>query len=397
MKKSLFTDKDVIFSTLFVFAFIGLLKFSFVHIPHLDPIYAAFQDYEFSDLVYRHRAETATVDPESKVVVVEIGDTREEIARQLQIINTYKPRVVGLDAFFLQPKDQFTDSLLYTAMAATPNMLFGSYLQVMQYKEGHTELVEHIESSSLFTNAAPNCYVNFVGEENKTIRLFSPAMKIEDEEVNSFATGLAKKYSLNKYEELAARNKPVEYINYRKPASAYITFSKTDITEDNSALEILKDKIVLVGSVNPNDLSDLHFSPMNPRGAGRSKPDMPGVYIHANTIEMILNGDYVNKIPDWVVFIFSVLFTYLTIVLYTYYYVEKHIWFHLVAKLFQFALFFLFLYLEVILLDKGNLRFSDKIILVPIVLAVDLLYFYDAFVKWLHNRFGYQTYFMKGH
>jgi CHASE2 domain-containing sensor protein len=397
MKKNLFTDKDVILSTIFVFAFIGLLKLSFVHIPHMDPIYAAFQDYEFSDLVYRHRAETANIDPDGKVVVVEIGDNRDEIANQLRIINTYKPRVVGLDAFFLQPKDQFTDSLLYTAMAATPNLLFGSYLQVKQHKQGQQELVEHVESNSLFTNAAPNSYVNFVGEENKTIRMFSPYMKIEDEEVNSFATGLVKKYSLDKYDQLSARGNKVEYINYRKPQSAYITLSKADIVEGNAALEILKDKIVLIGSTNPNDLSDLHFTPMNERGAGRSKPDMPGVFIHANTIEMILKGDYVNKIPDWVMLVFSVLFTYLTIVLYTYYYVEKHIWFHLVAKLFQFALFFLFLYLEVILLDKANLRFSDKIILVPIVLAVDLLYFYDAFVKWLHNRFGYHTYFLKGH
>lgn len=397
MKKNFFTDKDVIFSTIFVFAFIGLLRFSFVHIPHLDPVYAAFQDYEFSDLVYRHRAETATIDPEGKVIVVEIGDTREEIAQQLRIIRAYKPKVIGLDAYFQKPKDELTDSILVAELLrCTPNIVTGYTLELTE--EGYLKPMHSFWSEKW---AIGSGYVNFVGEENKTIRHFTPIMEIDLKSKPSFAACLAvgndsvidRKF----FEREFQKSKKAEYINYRNPASAYITLNKADIVEGNNALEILKDKIVLIGSTSPADVSDLHFSPMNERGAGRSKPDMPGVYIHANTVEMMLKGDYVNKIPNWVALIFSVLLTYLTIVLYTYYYVEKHIWFHLVAKLFQFALFFLFLYLEVMLLDKTNLRFSDKIILVPIVLAVDLLYFYDAFVKWLHLRFGYHTYFMKGH
>ncbi len=394
MKHSLFKDKDVIFSTIFVFAFIGIMKFSIVHIPHMDPISAALEDFEISDIVYQFHRNENKESLNSNVVVVSIGNTREEIAKQIAVINSFHPRVIALDAYFLNAHAEKEDSSLIASFSHTKNLVVGSYLET---SEDETKLTLN-KSFSPIEQFSSTGFVNFIGEENKTIRLFKPQIVINDSLINSFDAEIVRLADNEKYEHLLKREKKIEFINYRKSAEQHVpVLSLEEIDSDNTALDFLKDKIVLIGATNSTDLNDLHFTPMNARIAGRSKPDMPGVFIHANIIEMILNESYVNKIPDWLVLLFSIILTYLSIVFYVYYYVEKHIWYHLVAKLMQFAFTAIFLFLEIILLDKHNLRFSDKIILVPIVLSVDLLYFYDAFVKWLHQRFGYHTYFLKGH
>ncbi|MBL0308405.1 MAG: CHASE2 domain-containing protein [Bacteroidetes bacterium] len=394
MRPSLFKDKDVIFSTLFVFAFIGLLKLSLVHIPHLDPINAAFEDFEFSDIVYHYQRDRNSGDINSPIVIVGIGNTREEIAHQINVINSFNPRVIALDAYFLAPKEDLQDSVLLASFSGVKSLVVGCFLEK---REDNKEL-NYVKSFSPVERFTTNGFINFVGEENKTIRLFSPHLEAEGQSVNSFASEIVRQYDSVKFNQLMKRKAKVEYINYRKSPDQYLPVLKPeDITENNSSLAFLKDKIVIIGAIDKDNLDDLHFTPMNDQMSGRSKPDMPGVFIHANIVDMILHKDYVNKIPDWLMLLFSVLFTYVTVVYYTYYYVEKHIWYHLVAKITQFVFVVLLLFIELFFLSKLNIRFSDKIMLVPMVLSVDLLYFYDAFVKWLHKRFGYHTYFMKAH
>lgn len=360
----------------------------------MDPVSAALEDFEISDMVYQFQRDKDNGSVNSNVVVVSIGNTREEIAGQIDVINSFHPKVIALDAYFLNARGGEEDSALLASFSQTKNLVVGSYVEAAEDEEKLTLT----KSFSPIDQLSHTGYVNFIGEENKTIRLFKPQLEIGDSLINSFDAEIVRLADKQKYEQLLKRDKKLEFINYGKSPEQYVpVLSLEEINADNSALSFLEDKIVLIGATNSTDLNDLHFTPMNSRLAGRSKPDMPGVFIHANTVEMILNESYVNKIPDWVVLVFSILLTYLSIVFYVHYYVEKHIWYHLVAKLMQFGFMAIFLFLEIILLNKYNIRFSDKIILVPIVLSVDLLYFYDAFVKWLHQRYGYHTYFLKGH
>ena len=77
-----FFNKDVVFSTVFVFLGVLLLKYSVVHLHALDPIEKALSDFDYNDLVFKHRSEN-TLPAESNVVVVELGKTRAEIAREI--------------------------------------------------------------------------------------------------------------------------------------------------------------------------------------------------------------------------------------------------------------------------------------------------------------------------
>ena len=78
-------------------------------------------------------------------------------------------------------------------------------------------------------------------------------------------------------------------------------------------------------------------------------------------------------------------------------YLESHIWFHLVAKLAQVFSVILFAYLGIYIFDKFAIKLDMKYTLYVIALAVDVIYFYEAFVGWLHRKYGYQTIFGHHH
>lgn len=85
-------------------------------------------------------------------------------------------------------------------------------------------------------------------------------------------------------------------INFRGPAKTFPHYSFSDVLEGAVPADALRDKIVLVGAT-ATGIYDLRVVPL----AGT----FPGVEIHANIIDNILQGDFIHR-PDWVA-IFDVL------------------------------------------------------------------------------------------
>jgi len=132
---------------------------------------------------------------------------------------------------------------------------------------------------------------------------------------------------------------------------------------------------------------------MNDKFTGKAIPDMNGIVVQANIISMVLDGNYIKKMPAWVAWIFAILIGWVHMSLFIRYYLESHIWFHLVAKLAQVFSAIFFAYLGIFIFDKFRIKLDMKYTLYVIVLAVDVIYFYEAFVGWLHRKFKYQTIF----
>ncbi len=66
---------------------------------------------------------------------------------------------------------------------------------------------------------------------------------------------------------------------------------------DSSALN---GKIVLFAYAtpfNPMDIEDKKFTPMNEKYAGKSIPDMNGIIVHANIISMVMEDNFIKKVP----------------------------------------------------------------------------------------------------
>ncbi len=124
---------------------------------------------------------------------------------------------------------------------------------------------------------------------------------------------------------------------------------------------------------------------------------MNGIVIHANIISMALDGNYVKKVPLWGNILLAILVCWLHMSFFVHYYLEAHIWFHLAAKIAQVISAIFFVWLGIYLYDKYRLKVDMKLSLVTIVLAVDVIYFYEAWAVWMHKKFNYKTVFKPHH
>lgn len=78
-------------------------------------------------------------------------------------------------------------------------------------------------------------------------------------------------------------------INYRGPGGTFPTYSVADILAGEIPDEKLAGKVILVGAT-ATGIFDLRVTPF--------QENFPGVEIHANIIDNILNNDYIQR-PDW--------------------------------------------------------------------------------------------------
>ena len=404
--------RDTLLATVFIYACMGVFAFFAIHLSALDPIHKALADFDYTDLAFKIKNENSSDALLSKeIVVVELGKDRQSIAEQIQIISKHEPKVVALDAWFTNPKDPEVDLTLLSAIKGVKNFVMGAYLQnetAEEHEEHESEAKFHlVKSFGAFGETGTQAFVNFGGEYEKTIRYFLPQKTADGKVVLSFTSAIMKVYDSEKYRLLSERNKEVEYINYTfsnqdffdKKVNSPELISMGDLYSmtDAELSEKIKNKMVLIGEVNSMSMEDSHFTPYNKRLSGRSKPDMAGVLIHANILKMILQDNYVHKVPTWLIWLISVVTTYLVVLFFSYHFVENHIWYHLYAKIFQLVIAFVVIYIELFLLAKLNLKFDEMAVLAPVFISVDLLYFYDAIAKFFHERTSFNSYFMKHH
>ena len=77
-------------------------------------------------------------------------------------------------------------------------------------------------------------------------------------------------------------------MNWRGPQSLFPTISMTEVLEGNIAPELLRDRIVLIGST-ANSTNDFFETPYDSLGFAQTNP-MPGVVVHANLASQIIRS-----------------------------------------------------------------------------------------------------------
>ena len=117
----------------------------------------------------------------------------------------------------------------------------------------------------------------------------------------------------------------------------YQIIESEDMMADNVDSNLIEKQNCLVGYINHdhNDVEDKKFTPMNDKFAGKAIPDMNGIIVQANIISMVLDRNYIQKKPKWVAWLMAIVIGWIHMSLFIRYYLESHIWFHLVAKLAQ--------------------------------------------------------------
>lgn len=384
--------RDTIFATLSVFLVIGVIglipfKFSF-----LNPLKTALDDFQFNDLAYAKLGKNNHTKPEDRIVVVNVGWLdRQQIGNLILQIDSARPKAIGLDVQFGGPRDPISDSFLSNALFKTRNLVAAFKLDWQ---------ADDVEQRGYFNNTRNTYgYVNFIAKEKSTIRSFSPFEKHNGKIVESFSAAIVKTADPKAYQKLVSRNIEVETIHYRRRLNKFFVINGDDVIRNQADQNTFRNKIVLVGYINKDkrDIEDKHFTPMNPQFAGRSLPDLNGVLIHANIISAMLDGNYIRKMPGWLNWFITIFIAWINVVLFIRYFIESHIWFHLVAKLAQLASAIFFVYLSIMLFHFFSFVMDIKMPLVVIVFALDVIYFYEAIAVWLHKKWGYKTIFKSKH
>ena len=167
-------------------------------------------------------------------------------------------------------------------------------------------------------------------------------------------------------------------------------------------IDFLKNKIILIGfyasDCNPNPVIDDYFyTPLNEKIIGRKFPDTYGVVIQANITNMILKENYINKTSETFDWIFGFIICFLHNLIFLKLYVHRHLWYHLNAKIIQLFSSFLLILLFIYFFKNFNIKLSASPFIVPVVLTVDLLYFYEAIILWINTKRKISTYLTTGH
>ena len=399
--------KESLVATVFTILITFLVSFIPIKYEFSKAIRIDFLGFDIYDLYYSGR-HLKNFQRDPNIVIIEIAKSRDSIAAQISLLQKYSPAVLGIDAVFdKEDESPMANAKLVQAISQSDNIIVASRLEIDSATEKAGFINNFFESREYRFQSG---YINFLGNQFSVIRNYPPFYKTNDSLYMAFSSAIVKKFSPDRFAKLQKRNRKTEVINYTGNLDCYTALSQEQLHYGDSTDQLrslLPGKIVLLGYFvkespgTPLVIEDLHFSPVNDRISGKSYPDMYGVVIHANILSMILsgerNGNYVNKAPDLISYLYATAIIFLFLLYMLSQYKKKQHPKHGKFLLIQFllVLFMLYLFLQVF-----NL-FHTKIPLLPImialVLCVELLGIYKNIALWLHRKYAYKTVFSHKH
>jgi CHASE2 domain-containing sensor protein len=389
-------SQDNFFATAFIFLMMWGLSNIKINSEIFNPVSDMFGDFEITDLVSSKIEEETPED--TNIVLVNIGNlTRAEIAAEIDVINKYEPKVIGIDAFFRKPKEDEIDMPLQAAFSNTKNLVLVSKL----HYNDRTDNFDSLETSNpKFVQFAQTGHANFITEGDemfRTARTFVPFDTVnihqKRKEVEpAFASKIVKIFDPNAYKYLTERQNEIETIRYRGnifgARRKFYVIDIDDVLQENFEPSLIRNKIVLMGYMgervpetkNTWD-NDKFFTPLNSKYVGKAFQDMFGVVVHANVISMILHQDYINESSELMSFIIGFLMCFFSVVLFHLVLEWTPQLFDPVTKGFQLVIIVILNFIVAYLFLVKNFKIDFGIALIAIALAPDLLEIYLHLIK----------------
>jgi len=394
---------DTFLCTAFIFGLIGLFRSVtyFRAFEFFDPIGDMFADFELTDIVFSELQDDPIAD--DRIVMVNFGVIpREGIARQIEIINKYNPKVIGLDATFGFEKPWEEDSALVRVLSETDNIVLAEDLQFdLETGEAVTPLQppmhlmqdNHLGFVDLLTNAESQ-------EDLKMCRDFLNRQEVNGEMHYAFSVKLAMAADSAKTRQFLDRGKDIETINYKgnvfsfvssKYGMKYFVLDVEDIFSETFTPDLLEDKIVIMCHLgaylgDPNTNEDRYFTPLNKNYVGKAEHDMFGGVVHANIVSMILDEDYIDEMKDFWGVALAIFMCLVNVFLFKIVYAAIPRWYDGVTKLFQLAELAFFSFLAVWLFYYFNYKTEFTLMLIVIALSGDSIEVYHGVVKNLFSK-----------
>jgi CHASE2 domain-containing sensor protein len=405
---------DCFIATVFVFlamwGIVGLTKLNIFNA--FDSIGTALGDMELTDYVFSGLRDEPLVD--ENIVVVNIGNlSRREVAQQIQIISKYKPKIIGIDAFF-DCKQRHRDTVECPPLRdVMGNLMLGNAIKeagnvilVTKLAQADTLLPPNVfdslrRSDPLFSDDSfgqgfANLDTDAAFQDDvKTCRRFNPQINAQGKRQYAFAVEMAMAYDSAKTRKFLKRNNFSEIINYR--GNVFDIFGQTEypqmfftldvnqvLTEDFSP-DLFKDKIVIMGFLGgylgDPSWADKFYTPLNKKMAGKANPDMFGVVVHANIVSMILKEDYVNEMAGWQEGLIAFLFCLFNVALFSLINTHLPLWYDGITKLLQLTQIILYTVLMVLIFHWYSFKLNITLTLAAVALVGDVYEIYMSVIK----------------
>ena len=397
---------DTIYGTLFIFFLIFM--FTSVQLFNIfnvfDPISEALGDLDMSDYAFSELRKEPTAD--EHILIVNIGNLpRRAVAEQIQIINKYHPKAIGIDAFFPEPKeeDPIGDVLLANALKEVENLVLVSRLEDHDIESDTYSRI--FSSHEMFTENAVMAIANLktgaeFQDDLKTVREFPTHRTVNGVETSAFGIELARFINPGASKKFLARGNDYERINFRgnvidpfnkaKYKNQFYALDVEQVLNEEFTEDIVRDKLAIFGYLGnffgDPSWDDKFFTPLNNRIAGRANPDMFGVVVHANIASMVIYDNPINTMSDIGGYIFAIITCYLNVWVFSWIYRRLPRWYDGLTKLIQLFEVLIMTFVSVMVFSSWNYKMETTLAIVCIILASDSLEIYNGVVKNLFAR-----------
>ncbi|THH39779.1 CHASE2 domain-containing protein [Neolewinella litorea] len=372
-----------------VFLLIGFLDLVTFNSHYFAPFNNGIRDYEVTDILFSQLRDPEQVKRENRVVLVHVSKfDRSQIGELLDRIASQSPAVIGVDILFPEPQEPAGDYVLAASIAAHRDLIVLA-ANLLPFDADRAGIPGIRTSDSLFSAGVESAYTNFLSGTDYTIRLFSPFIStLNGERHDAFAVALARRYTPERVGKLAWRrgDRPLR-INYSGDYRGFLRVDGQTVldSDDPEALVVFRDRIVIVGFIDSRQpdapMEDRYFTPLNPTYTGRSLPDMYGAVIHANIVSMLLDGRYIYELPNWLVTLMVIVFTYINVVVIHWIYHNLPDSYHGVTRIMQLVELFLLFFLVALLFYYFRLKIDFTVGFLALVVAYDMVMIYESFIR----------------
>lgn len=390
--------KEALLSTILILITVFLINFFPFKYELVKPIKQDFGDFDIYDL---HYSKLQNEKKDTNIVLVQIGDTRDEIQKQLKLLSAYKPAVIGIDVDFKKAPDEAVEDSVKEKRIKDDSVLKKQIHDMPQVVTGHRMVIDHItghlevqpnyfDDDSTIRNRSG--YFNFIGEEISVIRQYAPFYKLDSTIEYALTSRILEKFKPDLFQKLKKRKNKIEAINYSGNTEHYVTITREELMKDSVTKEFkknIKGKIVLLGvfyTTPPLLMDDIHFTPLNRKISGKSLPDMYGVVIHANVLSMLLSGKYIKMKSEK----FTYLLAFLIVFFITLYQLRLHKrkihMAHWKMILFQVVAIVLLVYIFFLVFSFCHVRVDLLPAIIAIVLSVEVFGPYRRAAEWITKK-----------
>ena len=330
-----------------------------------DPVGAAFSDFSMTDVFFEIQ-NTGQPIHDNNIVIVDMTDlkTRDDIAQTITDIKSCHPKVLGIDLIFERPSfDQFDDVALVSAIESGDCPQICS-CKLRNYDQKTKSFQDCLYSFFHKVNNYEWGYTNYLQRRMGGVtRETSQTQFHNDSLVFSFPYLLACYYT--------GKKPTKEIVNERAIIYANVEFDTVKCTEVIRHKDLLKDKLVLLGTLNEE--ADMHFSPIG---------KIPGVKVIAYSILSYIKHGDITRMSRGSSLLLSLVLCF--IAAWMGYKIEKwnSVFFPILAKIFNFSLCIVLIGVALYVFVTYDYYIDLFYPLLGLALVEDVRELYVGIIKW---------------